>query len=119
MLGIGLLAPISGTVILLGGEVALVVRLFLRNRDGALLEGSSDQFVGSTRTWLSAQGISARWKDALRKEASKWGLALTMMIFTMTLRDRLAEILAVVSLLLWLALNWSALLPPSESRRNA
>jgi len=119
VLGIGLLAPISGTVILLGGEVALVVRLFLRNRDGALLEGSSDQFVGSTRTWLSAQGISARWKDALRKEASKWGLALTMMIFTMTLRDRLAEILAVVSLLLWLALNWSALLPPSESRRNA
>ena len=118
-LGIGLLAPLSGTVILWGGEVLLVVRLFLRNGDGALLEDSGDQLVGSTRTWLSAQGISVRWKDAVRKEASKWGLAVTMIVFTLTLRDRLAEILAVASLLLWFALNWSAFLRPSESRRNA
>jgi len=117
-LGIGLLAPISGTVILLAGEVALVVRLILRNRNGARLEGRSDQFVRSMRTWLSAQGVSARWKDAVRKEASKWGLAVTMTVFALTLRDRLAEILAGASLLLWFALNWSAFLRPSDSRRN-
>lgn len=115
-LGIGLLAPISGTVILLAGEVALVVRLFLRNHDGATLEGRSNQFVVPMR-FLSAQGISARWKDALRKEASKWGLAVTMIVFTLTLRDRLAEVLAGASLLLWFALNWSAFLRPGDSRR--
>lgn len=118
-LGIGLLAPISGAVILVAGEVALVVRLFVRNRDGAPLEDRSDQFVRSMRTWLSARGSSARWKDAVCKEASKWGLAVTMIVFTLTLRDRLAEILAGASLVLWFALNWSAFLRPSDSRRNA
>jgi hypothetical protein len=118
-LGIGLMAPLSGTVILLTGEVALVVRLFLRNRYRAPLEGRSDPFVQSMRTWLSAAGASANWKDAVRKEASRWGLALTMIVFTLTLRDRLAEILAGASLLFWFALNWSAFLRPSDSRRNA
>jgi len=41
----------------------------------------------------------------LRKEASKWGLAVTMIVFTLTLQDRIAEILASVSVLIWFVLN--------------
>jgi hypothetical protein len=35
----------------------------------------------------------------------KWGLFLTMIVFTITLKDRIAEILAGVSVLLWIILN--------------
>ena len=118
-LGIGLLAPISGTAILLAGEVVLVVRLFLRNHDGESVENRGSQLGTSIRTWLSAQGVSPRWKDAVRKEASKWGIAATMIVFTLTLQDRLAETLAGASVLLWVVLNWSTFLRPSESRRSA
>lgn len=106
--GIGLLAPISGTVILLVGEVSLVARLFVRNSNTTNLPAlHRDGILVSLPRRLPAHSLSARWKYALRKEASKWGLAITMIAFTLTLRDRLAEILAGASFLLWLALNQS------------
>ena len=107
-LGIGLLAPISGTVILLVGEVSLVARLFVRNSNTTAPQGHGrDWTFSSLPRLLPAQSPSASWKYALRKEASKWGLAITMIAFTLTLRDRPAEILAGGSFLLWLALNLS------------
>jgi hypothetical protein len=119
-LGIGLLAPISGTVILLLGEGSLVARLLVRNSDTTSLEAlRRDGIFPSLRGLLPAQGVSAKWRYALRKEASKWGLAITMIAFTLTLRDRLAEILAGASSLLWLALNLSDFLRPTARDQNA
>jgi hypothetical protein len=110
--GIGLLAPISGTVILLVGEVSLVARLLVRNSNTTNLLGfRRDWLFPSLQRRLPAPGLSASWKYALRKEASKWGLAITMIAFTLTLRDRLAEILAGASFLIWLVLNLSDLRP--------
>ena len=118
--GIGLLAPISGTVILLAGEVSLVARLFVRNSKTTNLQGfHRDWIFPSLHRLRPAQSLSARWKYALRKEASKWGLAITMIAFTLTLRDRLAEILAGASFLLWLALNLSDFRRPSSPDQNA
>jgi hypothetical protein len=113
-LGIGLLAPISGTVILLLGEVSLIARLFVRNSDPTSLPALRRD--GIVPPLLPAQRVSAKWRYALRKEASKWGLAITMIAFTLTLRDRLAEILAGASFLLWLALNLSDFLRPTAPR---
>jgi protein-S-isoprenylcysteine O-methyltransferase Ste14 len=115
-LGLGLLAPISGTAILLLGEIILVVRLTNRenlwneSRRPYRRDGSSPPLrFGFPRS-------GANWKSALRSEISKWGLAVTMIVFTVTLRDRVAEILAAASFLLWAALNWPELI---RDRRNA
>jgi hypothetical protein len=48
---------------------------------------------------------AGRWGPAFRAAASKWGLALSMIVFAWTLRDRIAEIGAAASLVLWLILN--------------
>src|SRR5271157_2696916 len=74
-LGIGLLTPASGTAILLLGEGVLILRLLGRDQPGIAP--------------VSRQ-IGGNWGDALRQESSKWGLALTMVVFTFTLKDRIA-----------------------------
>lgn len=94
-LGVGLLAPVSGAVILLAGEGFLILRLLARERVGV---------------------PAVRLPVALRQESSKWGLAFTMIVFTVTLRDRLAETLAAASLLLWVALSVPDFLRPRRSK---
>lgn len=117
-LGLGLLAPISGTAILLLGEIILVLRL--TNREGLWSESRSDCLSGalsySSHSSSPRSGVRVNWRSALRREISKWGLAVTMIIFTVTLRDRVAEILAGASFLLWAALNWPELV---RDPRNA
>ena len=46
-----------------------------------------------------------QWKTAFRQEAVKRGILLTMIIFVMTLKDRVAEVLALASLLVGLLFN--------------
>jgi hypothetical protein len=103
-LGIGLLAPASGTAILLIGESILILRLVAR--------GHQDMSRLSPR-------LSTNWGDALRQEFSKWGLAFTMIVFTVTLKDRLAEVLAGASFLFWLVLNFPDFLRSIRTSRNA
>jgi len=103
-LGIGLLAPASGSAVLLIGEGALILRLLGRDGEGA--SAISSQF-------------GANWGDALRRETSKWGIAFTMLVFTVTLKDRLAEVLAGASFLLWFALNLPDFLRSRKVGRDA
>ena len=88
---VGLLLPVSGALLLLAGEAILVARLYLRDQE-------------SSPVFRSA----GSWTRAFRTSASKWGLAASMILFTWTLQDRIAEIGAGLSCLLWVALN----LPP-------
>jgi len=110
-LGLGLLAPVLGNVILLAGETLLLLRLFGRDYQDAAPEHLRQyreqvpRFLPSLHPRFPADGFRAHWGAALRKEASKWGLAVTMIVFTLTLRDRVAEILAGASLVVWVALN--------------
>jgi hypothetical protein len=97
---VGLLVPLAGTIILVGGEAFLVVRLFIRYRE-------------SPR--LPVQGSNPNWGMAFRRAASKWGLTASMMVFTFTLRDRIAEIGAAASVLIWLALNFTGLARSHDS----
>jgi hypothetical protein len=64
---------------------------------------------------LPAKGDAPNWKQALRQESAKWGLFLTMIIFTVLLVDRVAEILAVASPLLWLLLKFALFHSRAES----
>lgn len=102
--GLGSLAPPLGFVILVAGEALLGFRLLRARGVFKLAEPSSLP--------QSASG----WGLAIRREAGKWGLFVTMIVFTILLVDRVAEILAVASLFVWLVLNWSQLhrLPVGE-----
>jgi protein-S-isoprenylcysteine O-methyltransferase Ste14 len=112
-LGIGMLAPAWGTLVLLMGETFLVMRLIARGDEGTEPESEFlrqyrarvPRFWPARHPYFPPQGLGADWKQAVCEQASKWGLAATMVVFTLTLQDRLAETLAGLSFLLWAALN--------------
>jgi hypothetical protein len=91
-IGLASLAPLWGFVILVAGEALRLFRLMRRE---------DDQAPASSPPAKS----NAQWRTALRQEAGKWGMLLTMIVFVITLKDRLAEVLAAASLLTGLLLN--------------
>jgi hypothetical protein len=91
-IGLASLAPLWGFVILVAGEALRLFRLMRREYDQTPV--SSPQAKSN-----------AQWRKALRQEAGKWGMLLTMIVFVITLKDRLAEVLAATSLLTGLLLN--------------
>ena len=89
--GLGSLAPLSGFVILVAGEVVRVICLIRREND------HREKFqTGVVLTFGSP------WGNAFRQEAAKWCVLLTMIVFVITLKDRIAEILLVASVLIGL-----------------
>ena len=86
-IGLGYLAPLWGFVILVALETVRVTRL-IRRKDRA-----ESQHVSAGGT----QDVSSPVWEAFRRQSFKWGMFLTMIVFTITLEDRLAEILAVAA----------------------
>jgi hypothetical protein len=95
VLALGLLLPLSGTIILLAGETILILRLFLHD------DASVPELQPVGRRTGAARG------PAFRAAASKWGLTASMILFVWTLQDRVAEIGALCSVTLWLVLSVS------------
>ena len=89
VLALASLVPLSGAVILATGEGVRILRLLRRNAGPAELEGLQ----------------RPEWSSALRRESIKWGLFVTIIVFTITLRDRIAEVLIGASVILWVLLN--------------
>jgi protein-S-isoprenylcysteine O-methyltransferase Ste14 len=113
-IGLGSLAPLCGFVILLIGEALRVLRL-IRLHDERTQNFQQDPVsVAPPPAYPAAKKHDSGWRNALRKEAVKWGILLTMIVFVITLRDRLAEVLAASSFLIGLLLN-----APSESNTFA
>jgi hypothetical protein len=100
---VGLLVPLAGTIVIVGGDALLVFRLFIRDHDSAGVAG------------FRVRGAEATWGEAFRRAASKWGLAASMIVFTVTLKDRVAEIGGGISFLVWLALNFPRRQPAGAS----
>jgi protein-S-isoprenylcysteine O-methyltransferase Ste14 len=110
--GLGSLAPLPGFILLVGGQALLDFRSISRAEhdlrravDSQQMHPSVPRLLPSFRPCLPAKGDAPNWKQAFRQESAKWGLFLTMIVFTVLLVDRVAEILALASLLLWLLLN--------------
>jgi hypothetical protein len=110
-LGLGLLAPALGSFILIAGEIILITRLLGRDH------GEVPHPLTAFHPPLST--VEADWGIAVRKQAAKWGLAMTMIVFTLTLRDRIAEILAAASFLAWVLLNIPDFVRSSRSSGHA
>jgi hypothetical protein len=101
-LGIATLAPLWGAVLLVVAEAFRLLRL-----------QAQSNFLG-----IGSQGVAPTnfstpsWGRAFRLEAAKWGIFVTMVVFSITLIDRLAESLAVASILIAVILN----LPSFDSK---
>ena len=109
-LGLGFLASRSGFVVLAVGAAIRILRLI--EREEAELEKQHGErfrefpgecqgyFRRCTRT-LKRLRMKPQWRQAVRGEAFMWGFFLTMVGFTTTLQDRVAEMFAGVTLVLW------------------
>jgi hypothetical protein len=104
-IGLGSLAPLWGFVILVVGEALRVLRLIRLDDYRAQNFQQGPVSVAPLPAHPLAKERDSGWRNAFRQEAVKWGLLLTMIVFVITLRDRLAEVLATSSFLVGLLLN--------------
>jgi hypothetical protein len=99
--GLAFLAPLWGFIVIVVGESIRIARLLLREKDDAqrrrtLSPQSSDSTPNPT---------FPNWPRALRRQAVKWGVLLTMVVFAITLVDRVADYGVLMSVLMWALLN--------------
>jgi hypothetical protein len=100
-LGLASLAPFWGAILLVAGEGLRLLRLACRDRSefqSAPLNPASDQRASPP----------PQWPRAFRLQAAKWGMFITMILFSIMLIDRLAETMAVASVIIWMLLNLPA-----------
>jgi hypothetical protein len=104
-IGLASLFPLWGFIILVAGETLRVFRLI--QRDGPRTRNPLPHRLPTASQPIppAAQDFHSGWGEAFRQEAVKWGLSLTMVVFVITLKDRLAELLAAASFLIGLLLN--------------
>ena len=104
-IGLASLFPLWGFIILVTGEILRVLRLIQREDPRA--RNLMLHMLPSALPLISpaAQEFHSGWGKAFRQETVKWGLFLTMVVFVITLKDRLAEVLAAFSFLIGLLLN--------------
>jgi hypothetical protein len=104
-IGLASLVPLWGFVILVAGETLRIFRLV--QHEDYRTRNSLQHPLTSASPLLppAAQKFHSRLGKAFRQEAVKWGLFLTMVVFVITLKDRLAEVLAGASFLIGLSLN--------------
>lgn len=96
-IGIGSLVPLWGFVILVAGEALRILRLTARQRQGN---------AASPDSGWDPPPSSQSWSLCFRRQAAKWGLFATMIAFTVTLIDRVADVLACASLLVAIVVNF-------------
>jgi hypothetical protein len=106
-IGLGSLAPLWGFIFLVTGGTILSLRLIQREDETRNIEGVRPPSPVVTQPKVSQRPLRGfpLWGKAFRQESAKWGLFLTMIVFTLLLSDRLAEVLAVSSFMVWVVLN--------------
>ena len=88
-IGLGSLAPLAGFVILVGGEALRILRL--------MAPQPAEPFpIGA---------VSQPGRKDFAPGFAKWGMFATLIVFTITLSDRIAEVLASIVFTAAIALN--------------
>ena len=85
-IGLGSLLPIAGFVVLVAGEGFRLFRLAKNSHDSTMESDTG-------------------WGRAIRQEAVKWCLVASMIVFVITLKDRVADVLVVASFVIGLVCN--------------
>jgi len=117
-LGIATLFPLSGFIVLVLGELLRVYRLHgFANHPSQRVEPQPVPTPAPVApTHPNASNPS--WAKAIQKEAGKWGVLLTMIVFVITLTDRFAEYLIAAGFLVGLLLNAPAFNRSSTIKRS-
>lgn len=104
-IGLGSLAPPWGFVILVLGEALRLTRLI--GRESGNVENLRPGATIIPRWVAVAQrnGSGTMWGMAFRREIVKWAILISMIVFVITLKDRVVETLLVTSFLLGLLVN--------------
>jgi hypothetical protein len=103
-IGLGFLFPLLGFVILVAGEALRTLRLIVREND--LVRDLAQHLRKPTKPPRStANEFHRGWGRAVRQEAVKWSILVSMIVFVITLQDRHADVLVAASFLLGLFLN--------------
>jgi hypothetical protein len=100
-LGLSSLLPLAGCLILVVGEAVRVFRLAQRLRSGG------DQSALWTIAQPEPRSIQPDWTSGVREQSGRWGIFLTMIVFSITLVDRHADYGVLASVLLWICLNYA------------
>jgi hypothetical protein len=103
-IGLASLAPLWGSVLLITAESIRILRLVRYER--ALSkdrESLNDQSARALKAKPDEPALD--WGSAFRLQVTKWGVFLTMIVFTTTLIDRVADYGIVASVLAWLPMN--------------
>jgi len=109
-IGLASLVPVAGFVILVGGDALRIYRLIEREKNPAHRSQPQSEATPPPAHPFARESNPA-WGTAFRKEAVKWGLLVSMIVFSITLVDRQADILVAASFLVGLLLN-----PPAFRR---
>jgi hypothetical protein len=97
-IGLGSLFPLSGFVLLVAGETIRILRLSRSQLSSGQLSPGKDKPP-------EREIPVPEWRRAFREQSAKWGIFISMIVFSITLRDRVAEILVCASVLVWALLN--------------
>ena len=57
---------------------------------------------------IGVRSFELRLPQALIREAAKWGMFITTIVFVVLLNDRIAETMGALSVAIWALLNWVA-----------
>lgn len=106
--GLATLLPLAGFLILTIGEGARLIRLSVYD-DEQKESISCDGLSHALKTVTPAVTPVVRWVTAARAEAVKWGLLISMIVFTVTLRDAYADYLIGASVLFAALVNLAPL----------
>jgi hypothetical protein len=97
-IGLASLAPMWGSVLLIGGESMRILRL--SRYESALSKARKPLEHRSARAMHGKPDEPApQWGPAFRLQVTKWGVFLTMIVFTITLADGVADYGIVASVL--------------------
>jgi hypothetical protein len=99
--GLASLLPVAGYVILIAGEGVRLLRLWLADVDSSITHSARQ-----TSRQRSLEPNAKSLAEAVRRETLKWCVLVTMVVFTITLRDRYADVLICASIFLALVANW-------------
>jgi hypothetical protein len=91
-IGFASLLPLPGCIILIVGEMIRLGRLALRQLCSPV--------VSQRRL------VEWNWPAAMRLEVLKWGILISMIVFSITLVDRHADLLIAASFLIWMLTAW-------------
>jgi hypothetical protein len=99
--GFASLLPLAGFFLLVCGELVRIVRLVRREN----AETRPGQTSDARPAEVQPNWKAAKWGVVIRQQAAKWGMFVSMIVFMITLKDRLVEILACSSGGVWAILN--------------